>query len=155
MTHQHACPCCKAAQCEYCQEMGYTWPSAKPFKGKSLSALYKHVDANHPTCCTVDRKKQVHPATNRPLLVEALPVDQQQLLKKKFKNKIIPPFHPYAKPISSLFEINACKASGPSQISSTIFIDSAIGNSVSFNLLLHFSVFDNVSKVFQISHRES
>ena len=96
------CDCCDG-RCDYCSSMGHTWPNVSRIKGTSERALSRHL-LYHPCCKKQTKKAVVHPLTNRPLIVNALPVELQARILLHFGENP-PQFHPFPRPLESIFEV--------------------------------------------------
>ena len=96
------CDCCNGT-CQYCVSMGYTWPKVTRITGQSKNNVRRHMLLHR--CCKKQTKKAVvHPITNRPLIVDALPVELQARILLHFGENP-PRFHPFPRPLESMFEV--------------------------------------------------
>jgi hypothetical protein len=95
------CDCCDG-RCQYCSSMGYTWANVTRIHGASGTNLGRHMKL-HPCCKKQTKKAIIHPLTNRPLIVEALPVELQARILLHFGDNP-PQFHPFPRPLQTLFE---------------------------------------------------
>jgi hypothetical protein len=83
--------------------MGYTWENVTRIAGASGTNLGRHMKL-HPCCKKQTKKAVVHPFTNRPLIVNALPVELQARIHNRFGENP-PQFHPFPRPLESIFEV--------------------------------------------------
>ncbi len=95
------CDCCEG-QCEYCKSMHYSWPNIRRITGNSKCNIRKHMKL-HPCCKKTSKAAVVHPLLNRPLIVHALPQQIQARILLHFGSNP-PRFHPFPRPLESLFE---------------------------------------------------
>ncbi|KAJ2988231.1 hypothetical protein HDV02_005693, partial [Globomyces sp. JEL0801] len=83
--------------------MGYTWENVTRIHGASATNLGRHMKL-HPCCKKQTKKAVVHPLTNRPLIVNALPVELQARILLHFGENP-PQFYPFPRPLESIFEV--------------------------------------------------
>jgi hypothetical protein len=82
--------------------MVYTWPNISRIHGGSETNLGRHMRL-HPCCKKTSKRAVIHPLNERPLIIDALPIDIQAKIWNRFGGKH-PEYHPFPKSFETWFE---------------------------------------------------